>query len=76
MSQPTDPQPFPALTLHDDVAVTRLDGPALTVRDDAPSPRTLMQWPATLAARYRIVQPLPAAGGEADLLLAEALADG
>ena len=76
MSQPTEPQPSPALTLHDDVAVTRLDGPALTVRDDAPSPRTLMQLPATLAARYRIVQPMPAAGGEADLLLVEALADG
>ncbi len=76
MSQPTDPQPFPALTLHDDVAVTRLDGPALTVPDDAPSPRTLMQLPATLAARYRIVQPMPAAGGEADLLLVEALVDG
>ena len=76
MSQPTEPQPSPALTVHDDVAVTRLDGPALTVRDDAPSPRTLMQLPATLAARYRIVQPMPAAGGEADLLLVEALGDG
>ncbi len=76
MTQLPPAQPSPALTVHDDVAVTRLDGPALTVRDDPPVPRTLMQLPATLAARYRIVQPLPAAGGEADLLLVEALADG
>ena len=65
-----------APTVRDDaVAVTRLDGPALTVRDDALPSQTLMQLPPTLAARYRIVQPLPTAGGEADLLLVEAVAD-
>ena len=65
-----------APTVRDDaVAVTRLDGPALTVRDDALPSQTLMQLPPTLAAKYRIVQPLPTAGGEADLLLVEAVAD-
>ena len=51
------------------------DAPDVTIRDDARLPHTLMQLPPTLAARYRIVRPLPAAGGEADLLLVEALAD-
>jgi serine/threonine protein kinase len=60
--------------MRDEIAVTRLDGPAPTMRDDTLSPRTLMQLPSALAGRYRIAQPLPA-GGEADLLLVEA-ADG
>ncbi len=58
------------------LAATVRDVSDATIRDDAPLPRTLMQLPATLAARYRIVQPLPAAGGEADLLLVEAVVDG
>ena len=74
MSQPADPHP--ALTVRDAPDATRRDAPDATIRDDASLPRTLMQLPATLTARYRIVQPLPAAGGEADLLLVEALADG
>ena len=74
MSQQPPLQSPPAPTVRDEIAVTRLDGPAPTVRDGALSPRTLMQLPSALAGRYRIVQPLPA-GGEADLLLVEA-ADG
>jgi serine/threonine protein kinase len=65
----------PALTVRDDPLATRRDVPDLTVRDDALPPQTLMQLPPTLAARYRIVQPLLTAGGEADLLLVEAVAD-
>jgi len=72
MSQPPPVQPSPAPTVRDDVAVTRLDGPAPTVRDDAVPPRTLMQLPSALAGRYRIVGPMPTAGGEADLLLVDA----
>ncbi|MDQ5908996.1 MAG: eukaryotic-like serine/threonine-protein kinase [Pseudomonadota bacterium] len=66
----------PAATVRDLPDATRRDVPDATIRDDAPLPSTLMQLPSTLAARYRIVQPMPAAGGEADLLLVEALADG
>ena len=73
MSQSPDSCSAPAATVRDAPDVTRRDA---TIRDDASVPRTLMQLPATLAARYRIVQPMPAAGGEADLLLVEALADG
>ncbi len=72
MSQPVDSPAALAPTVRDEVAITRLDGPAPTVRDDAPLPRTLMQLPSALAGRYRIVQPLPTAGGEADLLLVDA----
>ena len=75
MSKQPPVQPSPAPTVRDEVAVTRLDGPAPTVRDEALPPRTLMQLPSALAGRYRIVQPLPTAGGEADLLLVET-ADG
>ena len=74
MTRQPPAQPSPAPTVRDEIAVTSLDGPAPTMRDDALSPRTLMQLPSALAGRYRIVQPLPA-GGEADLLLVEA-ADG
>ncbi|MFZ4789494.1 MAG: protein kinase domain-containing protein [Candidatus Competibacteraceae bacterium] len=73
MSQSADSHP--ALTVRDDPLATRRDVVDATVRDDAlPSP-TLMHLPPTLAGRYRIVQPLPTAGGEADLLLVEAVAD-
>jgi len=54
--------PHPALTVRDPPDVTHRDAPDATIRDDASVPRTLMQLPATLAARYRIVQPMPAAG--------------
>ncbi len=56
MSQPADLHP--ALTIRDDPLATRRDLPDLTVRDDALPPQTLMNLPPTLAARYRIVQPL------------------
>ena len=64
-----------AATVRDVPDATVRDVPDATIRDDALLPHTLMQLPATLAARYRIMQPMPAAGGEADLLLVEALAD-
>ncbi|HSA46438.1 MAG TPA: serine/threonine-protein kinase [Candidatus Competibacteraceae bacterium] len=76
MSQPPDSRSAPAATVRDIPDATRRDVLDATIRDDASLPRTLMQLPATLAARYRIVQPLPAAGGEADLLLVAAVADG
>ena len=76
MSQPPDSRSAPAATVRDLPDATRRDVLDATIRDDASLPYTLMQLPATLAARYRIVQPLPAAGGEADLLLVAAVADG
>ena len=72
MSQPVDSPAAPAPTVRDEIAITRLDGPAPTVRHEALPPRTLMQLPSALAGRYRIVRPLPTAGGEADLLLVDA----
>lgn len=72
MSSAPEPSPGPAATVRDDLAATRRDGPAPTVRDAAEPPRTLMRLPSALAGRYRIVQPLPTAGGEADLLLVAA----
>jgi serine/threonine protein kinase len=76
MSQPPDSRSAPAATVRDTPDATRRDVLDATTRDDASLPYTLMQLPATLAARYRIVQPMPAAGGEADLLLVAAVADG
>ena len=73
MSQSADFQP--ALTVRDELPATRRDVVDATVRDDALPSQTLMHLPPTLAGRYRIVRPLPAAGGEADLLLVEAVAD-
>ncbi|MCB1765318.1 MAG: DUF1566 domain-containing protein [Candidatus Competibacteraceae bacterium] len=72
MSQPADARPAPAPTVHDALAVTRLDGPAPTVRDAAPTERaSLLSLPAALADRYRVVRHLPTQGAEADLLVVE-----
>ncbi|TVR56728.1 MAG: serine/threonine protein kinase [Candidatus Competibacteraceae bacterium] len=76
MSPSPEAPPAPAATVRDDLAATRLDGPAPTVRDAAEPPRTLMRLPSALAGRYRLARPMPTAGGEADLLLVDALADG
>ena len=72
MSQPPDFRPAPAATLRDEIPVTRLDGPAPTVRDAAPTERaSLLSLPAALADRYRVVRHLPTQGAEADLLVVE-----
>lgn len=72
MSQPPDFRPAPAATLRDEIPVTRLDGPAPTVRDAAPTERaSLLSLPAVLADRYRVVRHLPTQGAEADLLVVE-----
>jgi tRNA A-37 threonylcarbamoyl transferase component Bud32 len=58
--------------VRDEIAVTRLDGPAPTVRDAAPTERaSLLSLPAALADRYRVVRHLPTQGAEADLLVVE-----
>jgi len=72
MSQPPDSRSAPAATVRDEIAVTRLDGPAPTVRDAAPTERaSLLSLPAALADRYRVVRHLPTQGAEADLLVVE-----
>jgi WD40 repeat protein len=63
------------LTVRDDPLATRRDVVDATIRDNALPSQSLMHLPPTLAGRYRIVQPLLTAGGEADLLLVEAVAD-
>ncbi len=73
MSQSADSHP--ALTVRDDLLATRRDVVDATIRDNVLPSQTLMHLPPTLAGRYRIVQPLPTAGGEADLLLVESVAD-
>jgi len=72
MSQPPDSRSAAAATVRDEIPVTRLDGPAPTVRDAAPTERaSLLSLPAALADRYRVVRHLPTQGAEADLLVVE-----
>ena len=75
----------PAATRRDDAALpaaTRVESGASATRVDSgersvPQPRrSLFNLPGALEARYRIVEPLPTAGAEAELLIVQALQDG
>ena len=58
---------------------TRLDAgaPGATRRDGAPqgARRSLFNLPSVFDGRYRIVEPLPTAGAEAELLIVESIND-
>lgn len=81
---PTRRDEAAAPTRRDDIAAhpgaTRVDSetPGATRRDAAaPAPRrSLFNLPSAFDGRYRIVEPLPTAGAEAELLLVESIQDG